>query len=165
MMDSSSVPTTPPATDQLDYDSNLIMGLVGGGVAMLVSAIAWGALTYFTNYQIGYAAVGVGFLVGIAVRFFGKGKTMIYGISSAILALLGTVLGNYLFYCGFISKEEGVPFLEVFFYFLTTPADMVSLFVAAFDFMDILFYGLAAYVGFSTAIDLRKKGQPATVPQ
>jgi hypothetical protein len=90
---------------------------------------------------------------------------MIYGLSSAVLALLGTVLGNYFFYCGFIAKEEGIPFLEVFLYFLTSPADLVGLFAAAFDFMDILFYGLAAYVGFSTAIDARKKSQPATVPQ
>lgn len=163
MMDSSSVTSTPPAIDQLDNESNLLMGLIGGAVAMLVSAIAWGALTYFTNYQIGYAAVGVGFLVGLAVKYFGRGKTMIYGISSALLALLGTMLGNLIFYSGVIAKEEAVPFLTVFFYFLTAPTDLVGLFAAAFNFMDILFYGLAAYVGFTTALDIRRKPRPAPV--
>lgn len=163
MMDSSSVPSTPPAIDQLDSESNLLMGLVGGVVAMLVSAIVWGAVTYITNYQIGYLAVGVGFLVGIAVKFFGRGKTAIFGISSAILALIGTMLGNLMFYSGIIAKEESVPFLTVFFYFLTTPGDLVGLFGAAFDFMDILFYGLAAYVGFATAIDLKRKSRAVPV--
>jgi len=157
MIDSSSVPPTSSAIDQMDTESNLLMGLVGGVVAMLVGAIAWGAVTYFTQYQIGYLAVGVGFLIGIAVKFFGRGKTAIFGISSAILALIGTMLGNLIFYSGIIAKEESMPFLTVFFYFLTAPADLIGLFAAAFDFMDVLFYGLAAYVGFATALDIRRK--------
>jgi len=155
MMD-SSIPSTPPVIEQVESESNLIMGLIGGGIAMLVSAVIWGAITYFTEYQIGWMAIGVGFLVGIAVKFFGKGKTPIYGISSAVLALIGCVLGNLIFYSGFIAREEGASFLEVFFYFLITPADLINLFVVAFDFMDVLFYGLAAWVGFSTALDVRR---------
>ena len=155
MMD-SSVPSTPPAIEQMDSDSNFIMGLIGGGVAMLVSAAIWGAVTYFTEYQIGWMAIGVGFLVGIAVKFFGKGKTPIYGISSAVLALIGCVLGNLIFYSGFIAREQGASFLEVFFYFLLTPAALIEVFSVAFEFMDIIFYGIAAWVGFSTAMDMRR---------
>ncbi|MBK9923735.1 MAG: hypothetical protein IPP66_00455 [Anaerolineales bacterium] len=155
MMD-SSFPQTPPAIDELNYESNLIMGLIGGGIAMLVSAIIWGAVTYFTEYQIGWMAIGVGFLVGIAVKFFGKGKTAIYGISSAILALIGCVLGNLIFYSGIIAREEGASFLQVFLFFLTSPAATVELFSTAFEFMDILFYGIAAWVGFSTALDIKR---------
>lgn len=101
-------------------------------------------------------AIGVGFLVGIAVKFFGKGKTPIYGIIGAAFALLGCALGNLLFYSGFIAKEEGAAFLEVFFFFLTTPAATIEIFSIAFEFMDILFYGLAAWVGYSTALDIRR---------
>lgn len=155
MMD-SSVPSTPPTIDQLDSESNLLMGLIGGGVAMLVSAIVWGAITYFTEYQIGWMAIGVGFLVGFAVKYFGRGKTPIFGISGAVLALIGCVLGNLMFYSGIIAREEGASFLEVFFFFLVTPAAMVELFSLAFEFMDILFYGLAAWVGFSTAMDIKR---------
>jgi hypothetical protein len=155
MMD-SSVTQPSPAIDQLDTESNLIMGLIGGGVAMLVSAIIWGAVTYFTEYQIGWMAIGVGFLVGIAVKFFGKGRTAIYGISSAVLALIGCALGNLLFYSGVIAREEGAPFLEVFIFFLTSPAATLELFSLAFEFMDVLFYGIAAWVGFSTALDMKR---------
>jgi len=156
MMD-SSVPSAPPAIEQMDTDSNLIMGLIGGGVAMLVSAVIWGVVTYLTEYQIGWMAIGVGFLVGIAVKFFGKGKTPIYGISSAILALIGCVLGNLLFYSGVIAREEGISFLEVFFLLLINPTAVIEVFTIAFSFMDVLFYGLAAYTGYQTAIDVQRK--------
>ena len=156
MMD-SSVPQTQPAIDQVETESNLFMGLIGGGVAMLVSAIIWGVITYVTEYQIGWMAIGVGFLVGIAVKFFGRGKTAIFGISSAVLALIGCVLGNLIFYSGFIAREEGASFFEVLFFFLFTPAALIEVFTVAFDFMDILFYGLAAWVGFSTAIGAGRK--------
>jgi len=154
MMD-SSIPQTPPVIEQVETESNLLMGLIGGGIAMLVSAIIWGVVTYVTEYEIGWMAIGVGFLVGIAVKFFGRGKTAVFGISSAVLALIGCVLGNLFFYAGFIAREEGASFFEVFF-FLFTPAALIELFSVAFEFMDVLFYGLAAWVGFSTAMDMRR---------
>lgn len=152
----SSIPTTQPAIEQLDDQPNFLMGLVGGAVAMLVSAIVWGAITYFTEFQIGWMSIGVGFLVGLAIRFFGKGKTITFGISGAVLALLGCLLGNLMFYSGVIARLEGTSFLEVFFLLLLSPAAALDIFIIAFDFMDILFYALAAYVGFSTAMDIKR---------
>jgi|SRR5215211_2963570 len=152
----SSIPTTQPAIEQLDDQPNLLMGLIGGVIAMLVGAIAWGAISYFTEYQIGWMSVGVGFLVGVAIRFFGKGKTIVFGISGAILALIGCLLGNLIFYSGIIAHEEGVSFLNVFFLLLLNPAAAIEVFTLAFDFMDILFYALAAYAGFSTAMDIKR---------
>lgn len=152
----SSVPSAQPAIEQLEDQPNLLMGLIGGVIAMLVGAIIWGAVTYFTKYQIGWMAIGVGFLVGFSVKLLGKGKSMIFGISAAVLSLLGCVLGNLLVYSGIIAREEGVSFLEVFFVLLLTPAAALEVFTIAFDFMDILFYAIAAYVGFSTAVDLKR---------
>lgn len=152
----SSIPTAQPAIEQIDDQPNLLMGLIGGGIAMLVSAIVWGAITYFTEYQIGWMAIGVGFLVGIAVKFFGRGKSMIFGISSAVLALVGCILGNLIFYSGVIAREESASFLQVFFLLLLSPAAAIEVFTIAFGFMDILFYGLAAYAGFSTALDIKR---------
>jgi hypothetical protein len=152
MMD-SSIPSTPSAIEQPDNDSNLLLGLIGGGLAMLVSAALWGLITYLTEYQISWMAIGVGFLVGFAVRFFGKGNTVMFGLSSAAMALAGCLLGNFLFYTGIIAREEGSGFLEVFTFFIFNPASIVELFTLAFDFMDLLFYGIAAYVGFVSAMD------------
>ena len=148
--------TTQPAIEQLEDQPSLLMGLIGGFIAMLVGAIVWGAITYFTEYQIGWMAVGVGFLVGVAIKFFGKGKTIIFGLSGAALALLGCILGNLFFYSGIIAREEAASFLEVLFFLLTTPAAAIEVFTIAFDFMDILFYALAAYAGFSASMDIKR---------
>jgi hypothetical protein len=153
----SSIPSTQPVIEQLDDQPNLLMGLLGGGVAMLVGAIIWGAVTYFTEYQIGWMAIGVGFLVGLAVKFFGKGKSMIFGISSAVLALIGCALGNLIFYSGIIAREESASFLQVFFILLLSPSAAMEVFSVAFGFMDILFYVLAAYTGYSTALDIKRR--------
>jgi len=155
-MDTSASPT-PPAIEQLDTDSNLVMGLIGGAVAMLVSAVIWGVITYVTQYQIGWMAIGVGFLVGFAVRYFGKGHSQVFGLSSAVLALIGCALGNLLFYTGAIAREEGIPFLEVFIFLLFTPAATIELFTLTFEVIDLLFYGIAAYVGFRTALDIPRR--------
>jgi hypothetical protein len=155
MMD-SSVPSAQPAIEQLDDQSNLLMGLLGGGVAMLAGAIVWGAVTYFTEYRIGWIAIGIGFLVGSAIKYFGKGKSAIFGLSGAVLSLIGCLLGNFLVYSGFIAREEGASFLEVVFFLLVTPAAVIEVFTLAFDFRDILYYALAAYVGFSAAMDIKR---------
>ncbi|HET9914749.1 MAG TPA: hypothetical protein VFQ13_22855, partial [Anaerolineales bacterium] len=151
-----SVPSAQPAIEQLDDQPNLLMGLIGGAVAMLVGAIVWGAVTYFTEYQIGWLAIGIGFLVGVAIRFFGKGKSMIFGLSGAVLSLIGCVLGNLLVYSGFIAREEGVSFLEVLLFLVSTPAALIEVYTIAFDFMDLFFYAIAAYVGFSAAMDIKR---------
>lgn len=155
MMD-SSITTTQPAIEQLDDQPNLFMGLIGGVIAMLVGALVWGVITYVTEYQIGWMAIGVGFLVGIAIRFFGRGKTIAFGVSGAVLALIGCLLGNLMFYAGAIAQEESMSFLEVFFLLLLNPAATLEIFTLAFDFRDIFFYAIAAYVGFSTAMDIKR---------
>ena len=152
----SSIPSSQPAIGQLEEQPNLFMGLLGGGAAMLVGAIAWGAITYFAEYQIGWMSIGVGFLVGLAIRFFGRGKTLTFGFSGAVLALLGCLLGNLIFYAGAIAQQEGASFLEVFFFLLLNPAAAMEVFTIAFEFMDILFYALAAYAGFSAAMDIKR---------
>ena len=155
-MINSSIPTTQPVIEQLEDQPNLLMGLVGGIIAMFASAIVWGAITYFTEYQIGWMAIGVGFLVGAAIRFFGRGKTVIFGISGATLALIGCLLGNLIFYSGVIAREEGFAFLDIFMFLLLSPLAAAEVFTMAFSVMDLFFYALAAYVGFSTAMNIKR---------
>lgn len=150
----SSMPSAQPAIERLEDQPSLVMGITGGVIAMLVGAILWGAITFYTGYQIGYVAIGLGFLVGIAIKFFGRGKSGSFGLSAAILALIGCVVGNLLVYSAIIAREEGVSLLRVFFLLLRTPSAAIEVFTLAFDFMDILFYALAAYTGFSTAMDI-----------
>jgi len=134
------------AHQQLRAEQNLPLGIVGGAVAALVGAGLWAAVTVATSFQIGWMAVGVGFMVGFAVRTMGKGIDKPFGIAGAVLALLGCGAGNLLAVCGMVSAQEGIPFLEIL--GRLEAGIVVDLMAATFSPMDLLFYGIAVYEGY-----------------
>lgn len=70
--------------------------LVGLGAAVVVG-IGWGLIVKWTGYEIGFAAWGVGFVVGTAVAFGAQGRRgMPFPAIAVALALGGILLGKYL---------------------------------------------------------------------
>lgn len=164
-MDQTNVPETNGATvpekttgvdparlerfkEQLKAQQNLPMGILAGAAAAIVGAAIWAVVTVVIEYQIGWMAVGVGFLVGYAVRLFGKGVSNVFGIAGAVLALSGCVLGNLFSTCGFLANQESVPLARLLGNVLTQPAVAIEILKATFSPMDILFYGIAVYEGY-----------------
>jgi len=137
------------ALGMLRDQQNLGIGILAGSVAAIVGAGLWALVTVMTGYQIGWMAVGVGVLVGLALRKLGKGIDKTFGIAGAGLALLGCVLGNLLAVCRFVAVQEAIPFLQVL--GRLTPGAAVELLKVTFSPMDILFYGLAVYEGYKLA--------------
>ncbi len=132
--------------EQLRSQQNLAGGVLAGLVAAAVGAATWAIVTVMTGYQIGWMAVGVGFLVGMAVRTVGKGIDSIFGIAGALLAFAGCAAGNLLTVCGVIATEGNLSFMEVL--SELTPSVIQELMIAKFDPMDLLFYGIAIYEGY-----------------
>ncbi len=132
--------------DQIESNQNLQMAIIGGMIAAIIGASIWAVVTVLTNFQIGWMAVGVGFLVGYAVRIAGKGITKIYGYIGAVLALLGCLAGNLFSVCAIISKQEGIPFLDIL--MRLNPQITFDLLKATFSPIDLLFYAIAIYEGY-----------------
>jgi hypothetical protein len=130
-------------------EQNLAMGTIYGLFAALAGAAVWAGVTIATEYQIGWMAVGIGFLVGIAVRAGGKGIDQVFGVVGAVLSLIGCVLGNLFTVAWFVSQEFGVPASEVL--SGLDPESAIELLSATFEVMDLLFYGLAVYFGYRYA--------------
>jgi hypothetical protein len=147
-MNQPSVAQPVSAIEDPENAPNLLLGVIAGGLAMIIGALVWAAVSYFTNYQIGWLSIGVGFLVGIAIRTFGKGKSIAYGILGGLLSLIAVLLGNLLFYSGIIAAQEGMSFVGVLFGMIFSPIGTIEIFAAAFEFIDLLFYALAVYAGF-----------------
>ena len=61
-----------------------VAALIGG----FIGASIWAGITYFTGYEIGWIAWGVGFLVGLSVRI-GAGNDM--GVGPGAIAVIGAV--------------------------------------------------------------------------
>ena len=124
-------------------DQNLSMGAVGGIAAAIVGAIVWAIITVMTGYQIGWMAVGVGFLVGYAVKLLGKGVDPVFGYAGAAIALAGCLAGNLLTVVIMVSRQENLELLTVL--SRLTPGLTADIMKETFQPMDVLFYGLAVY--------------------
>jgi hypothetical protein len=150
------------AMQRLRSEQNLVLAVLAGGVAALLGACVWAAITFATSFQIGWMAVGVGFLVGYAVRTFGKGIDQSFAIVGAAWSLAGCAAGNLLSVIGVISKDQNIPFFDIL--DKLNPEIVASLMQATFNWMDLLFYGIAVYEGYRfsfrpiTQADLMKIG-------
>jgi hypothetical protein len=129
-------------------EQNLMLGVIGAVVAAIAGASIWAAVTVVTEFQIGWMAVGVGFLVGFAVRKLGKGMTSVFGYVGAVGALGGCLLGNLLSVCSFAATANSVPFMSVVVDVLSSPSIVVELLKVTFSPMDLVFYGIAVYEGY-----------------
>ena len=71
--------------------------VAAGSVGGLVGAAVWAAITYTTNYEIGWIAWGIGFVVGVFVRFAaGEAEEgLAPGLTAAIIAILAVLGGKY----------------------------------------------------------------------
>lgn len=141
--------------EQLLAEENLPKGFLCALAASLIGAIVWGLVSVSTGYQIGYMAIGVGFLVGLAMRM-GKGVRPIFGIIGAALALLSCLLGDYFSMIGYVAQEYDLSYMETL---TTVPvADVISALIENMLSMTALFYGIALYEGYK--LSFRAEKQP-----
>lgn len=79
----------------------ILLGCIGG----LVSGFIWYFLTVWTDRQIGYIAIGVGFVIGWAVMFGSGGKRgMTIQITSAAITLVTLLCSQYFIVLYYIRK-------------------------------------------------------------
>ena len=129
---------------------NLPKALLGGFVAAVLGCIAWFGIEVVTGYQIGYVAVGLGYLI-IRGILYGSGnrrnsKLQLIGVILALLAIVGA---NY-----FIGVHNFVDYLNQHY----SNADQskvlyIGFMVAATHFFDyaidpigLFIWGLSLYV-------------------
>lgn len=132
--------------ERLMLHQNFGFALIGGLLTAFLCAVLWAFITVTTNYQIGYMAIAIGFMVGYSVRFFGLGIDKKFGILGASLALLGCLLGNLLSQVGFIANAESCSYMEAL--SLLDFKLAYQLLIDSFQPIDVLFYGFAIYEGY-----------------
>lgn len=128
---------------------NLGLGLVGGAIGAALGAAAWALITVLTKFQIGWEAVGVGFITGYGVRVLGKGIDPVFGYAGAALSLLGCAAGNILTVMIIVATQEHMAFSDVA--ARMTPHVGWRMLVAGFNPIDALFYGIGIYYGYRSS--------------
>lgn len=135
---------------ELRANQNMSLAILGGVGGAILGAAAWAIVTALTGYQTGIMALAVGFLVGSAVRLFGKGIDTSFRIVGGVLSLLGCLAGNLLTVCIVVCRQEGIRLFDVL--SSLNAAIAVELMKATFNPIDLLFYGIAIYEGYRFAL-------------
>jgi hypothetical protein len=130
-------------------EENLLFGTFAGIIAAIVGALIWMGITVATGLHVGYVALGVGALVGLAVRFVGNGRGMIFGIIGAVLTLIGCLGGEVLT----VVQLSSTPQRD--FYNTLMTLDLTQLVTNIFDRMDpimYLIYAIGIFEGYKLSI-------------
>lgn len=67
---------------------------VAGVVAGAVGAAIWAAIAYFAHVEVGYVALGVGALVGLAVAATGR-KGVVAGVGAVLITVVALLAGKF----------------------------------------------------------------------
>ena len=128
---------------------NLFLGILAGLVAAVIGATLWMGITVATNAHIGFVALGVGALVGFAVRLGGNGTSMIFGVIGAVLTLAGCLGGEILTVVQLASTPQ-----RDFFTSLTTldVGQTINNILSHTDAISYLIYAIGIYEGYKFSI-------------
>ena len=151
-------PENRPADEQIDRQrQNLLLNrlrseqnLRAGFAAGLTAAVAGGVfvamVTYASTYRIGLItmALGMGFLVGYAVRIAGQGVDRSFGFIGAGLSIVGCVLGDLLMLSAELGKQEGISFISILTQLDFATADKILRNMP----INLFFYGIVVYEGY-----------------
>jgi hypothetical protein len=155
----SDVPKPPPVTidpeqirdmrEELRARQNIHRGIAGGFVSALLGAGAWAVITVTTGFQHEVMSIGIGLLVGLGVRKYGRGISPPFGVAGALLALFGSLLGNLLSYGAMAAMAAGRPIVLFELQLLTNPLAMANTLAASFSPFDLGFYLVAIIMGYN----------------
>ena len=122
----------------------LVPALVGASVGALLTGGLWAAIAIITNYQIGYAAIGIGWLTGFLAVFAAKGaKGLPIQIIAIVMSVFAILVGKYFIVADYVVENlapEGTSMLSGYIMniFIENISDLVEMY-------DILWVALAVY--------------------
>ncbi len=143
------------ASEEEFSGSALVPAILGGLLAAVVGGAIWGGIAIFTGYEVGYVALGVGFLCGMGVVMFTGGKKgMPLQMIAIVTSVLGIVIGKYMSFFesvkDVVAAERGAEAVETLSMF---SMDMVQFFgeniTAMASGIDALWIVLAVYTAWS----------------
>jgi len=162
-------PRTSLVREDRSAASVYIPAILAGLAVAIAGGVAWGLIVKWTEYEIGFAAWGIGFLAGMAILFATRGQRGLpLQLIAVASALLGIAIGKYLSFAwilGEVADEAtgGAVDVPVF------SRDTVDLFFdelgLVFDWIDLLWAGLAVYTAWRTLQPESPEPEPVPAEQ
>ncbi|MFI6145348.1 hypothetical protein [Streptomyces sp. NPDC051109] len=143
-----------PAAEPVAYPAeparpgNIGLGIAAAAVTALVAAAAYGGIMNAIDRQVGYAAVGVGLLIGFAAGKLG-GKNPVLPVAGALLSLGAVYLGQLFFIALALADYGNVGLGEVL--DKAGVGGLTDIWQEGSDAMDYVFLAIGGFVAFGAA--------------
>ena len=80
--------------DKLISEQNFAAAVIVGSVATLLAAAAYGIAVATWAFSYGFAAAGVGIVVGLSMGFLGRGISTKFAVVATLYTITGCAIGN-----------------------------------------------------------------------
>jgi hypothetical protein len=80
--------------EKLISEQNFSAAVIAGAFATLLAAVAYGITVETWAFSYGFAAAGVGVVVGLSMGFLGRGLSTRFAVAATLYTIIGCVLGN-----------------------------------------------------------------------
>ena len=133
-------------------EKDIPMAILGGLVGSSLGAFLWAFVTILTGYQIGYAAIGVGFLTGHGVALaVGKRKAFFLQIISGVWATIGCVVGNMVITIYYVTKSVDIEQVKINYFDFKLWNLAFEEYQKDFGFFSLIWIGFAIWFSWRTS--------------
>lgn len=99
--------------EKLISEQNFAAAAIAGAVAMILAAIVYGIVIKNWPFSYGFAAAGIGIVIGFFMGFLGRGISLKFSVLAAVYTILGCVLGNIFGVVSPLDVFESSDFLRI----------------------------------------------------
>jgi dipeptide/tripeptide permease len=93
-MDDEEIQKNYELADKLISEQNFAAAVIAGAVATLLAAVAYGITVATWAFSYGFAAAGVGILIGLSMGFLGRGISTKFAVVATLYTITGCAIGN-----------------------------------------------------------------------
>ncbi|WP_186757199.1 hypothetical protein [Echinicola salinicaeni] len=135
--------------ERLRLEQNFPLAVFGGLLIGIIGAIIWASITLMADHRLAFMVIALGALIGISIRYLGKGIDQVFGILAAIIALVSCLFCNFIVSMGLIANAEDLEYLEVLILFDYNY--IIQLIIDSSNYWDLVFYIIAGFAGYKMA--------------
>lgn len=136
------------ALESLAEDNqNIKRGLIGGGIVGVLCSSAWASVTLSTGMQHSFSALVLGAIIGYSMWLFGNAMDDRMGLYAAGISIGSIVFGNAMLLPAYVAyRHSGLSYFEAL--GSINLSMTVEFLIDYFEFVDIVFYSMAAYAAY-----------------